>query len=261
MEIVPLQSNLINNIKTQIKMKTLKSILFSLLIVVSLTSCFKNTTVHPSSSITTLNKEIYDYEGIDVSSIFNVDIEFSATTESIEVEANQNLHQYIVIEKVNNVLRIRLEDRVSIEGNCTLKVHIVTKNPLDYYSVSEASSMIFQNSLVADDVTINIEGASYFTGLIESNSINLYMDGSAYASLEGKTNSIYVDASEASTVVGFNMIVDNGIFKLSDASKINLTINETIDIKAIDASVLRYKGNAVITNLDVSGSSQVIKLD
>ena len=48
--------------------------------------------------------------------------------------------------------------------------------------------------------------------------------------------------------------------ELSGASNVSLTINEEIDIEASGASILKYKGNAVITNQDLSGASSVKKM-
>lgn len=243
-------------------MNTLKSILLSLLITASITSCFNNTTVHPSNNITILNKEISDYEGIDVSSAFVVDVEYSSTDESIEIEANDNLHQYIEVEKVNNLLRIKIQNGVSIRGNATLKVHIVTNDVLNYFAASGASTISLTDDISSDDVTISLSGASKFNGTINSNTLDIDLSGASNADLQGSTESLSLDATGASTLSDFDMVVqDKANIRLSGASNANLTINGTIDVSASGASNLRYKGTGSITDIDLSGASQVIKVD
>lgn len=242
-------------------MKTIKSILFGLLIAVSFTSCINSTTVHPSKNVTTLDKFISDYDGLEVSSAFTVDVQYSPTNESIEIEANENLHQYIEVEKVNGLLRIRLQNGVGISGNSTLKAHIVSNDILDYYSASGASIIMLKDPLTADGVTINLSGASHFNGTITAGSIDTHIDGASNANLKGSTESLDAHLSGASTIGDYDLVVRDAEIYLSGASQANLTINGTIDIAASGASTLRYKGTGSITAIDVSGASQVIKVD
>ena len=80
--------------------------------------------------------------------------------------------------------------------------------------------------------------------------------------MQGSTESLSLDATGASTLSDFDMVVqDKANIRLSGASNANLTINGTIDISASGASNLRYKGTGSITDIDLSGASQVIKVD
>jgi hypothetical protein len=68
-----------------------------------------NEQVKPSGAITTRNEAFEDYDMIEASHAFQVYVNFSDTEESIEIEANDNLHQYIEVKKINNVLHIGLK--------------------------------------------------------------------------------------------------------------------------------------------------------
>ena len=243
-------------------MKTIRTIIIGVSLAVVLNSCINTTSVHPSQNITTLDKSIVDYDGLEVSSAFTVDVEYSTTDESIEIEANDNLHQYIEVEKVNNLLRIKIQNGVSIRGNATLKVHIVTNDVLNYFAASGASTISLTGYISSDDVTISLSGASKFNGTINSNTLDIDLSGASNADLQGSTESLSLDATGASTLSDFDMVVqDKANIRLSGASNANLTINGTIDVSASGASNLRYKGTGSITDIDLSGASQVIKVD
>ena len=77
------------------------------------TACQNMTFLIPSRNVITIDRSIGSYEGIEISTAFTVDISFSDTEELIEIEADDNLHQYIEVERVNNVLRIRIEDNAA----------------------------------------------------------------------------------------------------------------------------------------------------
>ncbi|MCB0494946.1 MAG: DUF2807 domain-containing protein [Cyclobacteriaceae bacterium] len=242
-------------------MKTLKTTAIGLLVGFVLTSCLNSTTVHPSKNVTTLSKSVSGYEGLEISSAFTVDVQYSSTDESIEIEANENLHQYIEVEKVNNLLRIRIKSGININGNSTLKAHIVTNNMLDYFSASGASRITLSDPVSADQVTLSLSGASQFNGSITANSLDGQISGASNVNFEGNVESLDLNVSGASTVSDYDMIIQDAVIQLSGASQVSLTINKTLDISASGASVLRYKGKAAITDIDVSSSSQVIKVD
>ena len=215
----------------------------------------------PSANVTIQERFVQDYTGIEVADAFLVDVEYSATEESIIIEANDNLHQFIEVEKVNGILRIKLRDRINIRGNATFKAHIITKNYLDSFSASGASRMTLINQQESADVNIRLSGASFLTGEIIANSITAYLDGASNASLNGIAYTINVNADGASSLSSYSMIVQDARLQLSGASQASLTVNGNIDLSASGASVLTYKGTAQINYLDLSGASQIIKVD
>ena len=215
----------------------------------------------PSANVTTQERFVQDYTGIEITDAFLVDIEYSATEESIIIEANDNLHQFIEVEKVNGILRIKLKDRVNIRGNATFKAHIITNNYLNSFSASGASNITLISPQEAVDVNIRLSGASFFTGEIIANSITAYLDGASNASLNGIANTINVNADGASFVSSYNMITQDARIQLSGASQVSLTVDGSIDLSASGASMLRYKGNAQVNYLALSGASQIIKVD
>ena len=215
----------------------------------------------PSANVTTQERFVQDYTGIQVEDAFLVDIEYSATEEAIIIEANDNLHQFIEVEKVNGMLKIKLRDRIHIRGKATFKAHIITKNYLDFFSAAGASRLILINPQVSNDVNIRLSGASFLTGEIMANSITAYLDGASNAPIQGSANTLTVNASGASQMGSFEMITGDARLRLSGASNVSSQINNSIDLVASGASVLLYKGTPQINNLDLSGASQIVKAD
>lgn len=235
------------------------STLLGLSIVFS--ACQNVDTIIPSNKVTIQEEHFENYNGIEVSTAFTVDVSFSDTEEIIEIEANENLHQYIEVEKINDVLRIRLKNGTSVRGNSTLKAHITTKNYLETYAASGAARITVMDSIKVDDVTISLSEASSFSGVIVSRYIYAFLDGASIASLQGSANTLNANISGASLINNFQMIVDNVDINLSGASQASLTVNNLIDLTASGASSFMYQGTALINHLDLSGASQIIKMD
>lgn len=226
-----------------------------------LSSCDNNNSIMPSTNVTTQDRTIVDYSGIEISTAFTVDVTFSSTEDKIEIEANENLHALIDVVKSGNNLVIKLKDNTNIQGKTTLKAHITTSNTLEEIYVAAASLVTLNNNLNATDtdVTVGLASASFLNGPITAQSITVFADGASNVTLQGTAATFTVNASSASLVGSFDMITQNANFQLSGASNASITVNGIINLSASDASVLNYKGTATVGNLDLSGGSQIVE--
>jgi len=244
-------------------MKTTTTKFTAMLIGLSmyLAGCTNHDTIVPSANVTTQERFIQDYTGIEVSTAFLVDVEYSATEESIIIEANENLHQFIEVEKENDILRIKLRDNTNISGSATFKAHVISKNYLNSFSASQASHITLINPQESTDVTLRLTGASLFNGGIIANSLTVFIDDASNATLIGSADTFTANSSDASILGSFGMITQNASLQLSGASNASLTVNSTINLTASGASIFTYKGTAVVNQLDLSGASKIIKAD
>jgi hypothetical protein len=246
------------------KMKRLTTTNFLTVLVglsLFLSACEKDNTVKPSVNVTTQDRTIEDYSGIEISTAFTVDVTFSSTEEKIIIEANDNLHAYIDVIKSGNNLIIKIKDNINIQGNSTLKAHITTGNTLDEIFVAEASLVTLNNQLDATDFTVGLAGASFLNGPITAQSITVFADGASNLTLQGTADTFTVNAAGASLVGSFDMITQNANLQLSGASNASITVNGIINLTASGASIFTFIGTGVVNHLDLSGGSQIVKAD
>lgn len=242
-------------------MKTKLFFLSLISINLFLSSCdITDNHVVPSNKITSTQATYSDYDMIDVSSAFTVYVTFSDEEELIEIEANDNLHQHIVVKRENNVLKIGLERNIHIRGNATLTAYITTKNISDYMA-SGASRIIVENRIEATDASIYLSGASTFSGELVVDHLNADLSGAANLNIQGFSNTFDIEASGASVIRDYGFETNRLEADLSGASNMYVTVDDGIDVEASGASVLHYKGSAVITGQDLSGASSVRKMN
>lgn len=236
--------------------KTTTMLLMTLII---LGACELNETVIPSTNVSTQERIVGDYNGIQIEATIVADIQYSDSEETIVIEANDNLHQYIEVDYINNSLRIRLSDHINIKNNATLKAHIITGKVIENYSASGASQITLVDSRSANNINLNLSGASSFNGGVTSNSLSISISGASSAILNGETELLQGTLSGASELSDFDMTVDEAQLNLSGASRVSLTINDTIELKASGASTLMYQGTGSTNYLDLSDGAQIIK--
>ena len=239
-------------------MKT-KSIHIVLAVVVCglLSSC-EYDTVRASRHISKMEVNYSGFSGLKISNAFNAYVTFSDTEEKIVIEANENLHDKVILEIEGNDLIVKLKKHTIVGGKVTLNVFITTKR-ITHFDISGASSLTLENALVAENASIELSGTSKFYGELHVNRLELDSKGVSRTRLFGSTR--YLDASlrGSSELIDYDFNIDALDIRLSGASDAYLKVTESIDIRASGASVLNYKGNAVVNNKDLSGASKINK--
>jgi len=240
------------------KTKAILLTLFALSIL--FTSCKKNDDVTPSNNVTTVNKNISGYTQLNVSDPFKVYVTFSDTEESIRIEANQNLQQYINCEKKNYGLVISLDDNIDIKGTSTLNVYITTKQ-LDTFIAAGATTILLQNELNGGNVTVDLTGACTLSGTMNIDKMNSTLSGASNLNLLGTSNSIELDATGASNLTGFGFETKNLTCDLDGGCNVSVTVEQTLSVKATGASNVYYKGNGVVSSQNLNGGSTIQKMN
>lgn len=248
-------------VKNKVMKRTTKTgTLLIMIIGLFMIACEKNN-IGPSANVTIQEANVSDFTGLEVSSAFVVDVTFSTDEDRVEIEANSNLHQYIEVTKVGNNLRIQIKNNTNFRGNTTLKAHIITSNPLNYIAAAGACNIGFKNKLVTNDLEVSLSGASHLIGETEANTITAYVEGASGLNLTGQAGRISADLTGASQISGFEMIAGEINLIMEGACQAGLTVNDIINLDADGASVLSYKGNAFIDRLQLTGGSQIVKVD
>jgi hypothetical protein len=216
--------------------------------------------VRPSGPVTTRNETFTDYDMIEASHAFQVYVSFSDSEESIEIEANDNLHQYIEVKKVNDALHIGLQDNVSIRGSATLNAYITTRH-VSAYSGSGATRFILESPILSDEVYVNLSGASVFNGDIEVANLIADLSGASIMNVAGSADMFEIEASGASAFKDYSFEANKLDADISGASHMSITVDNEIYIEASGASSLKYKGSAVIKSQNLSGASTIKQMN
>jgi len=227
-------------------MKTKNIITLLVVLFFIIASCEKDELIKPSNVVTIQDKPFFDFSKLDIGTAFTVFVDFSDTEEIIQIEANENLHQYIIVEEISGVLRISLQNNISISGNTTLKAYITTDN-ITNFVVSEASLVTLNNKLTTSNVNIELNSASSFIGELELTNLTANLSEASLMQLSGTADSFTANASGASNISDYSFSTNFLNINLSGASVAQLTINEEMD--------------GVINSQNLSGASTIVKVD
>ncbi len=207
-------------------------------------------------------REAKNFNGINVSSAFTVYLS-QGNEEAVAVSSSDNeTLKRIKVEVKNGILHVGLEKGSWkwTRGNKRLKAYISFKQ-LSKLDVSGACDIYMDGVLKADDLKVNISGASdWKSGKVEVKKMEIELNGASDMNITGAVSQLTVDASGASTFKGLDLATEYCSARASGASDIKITVNKELNVNASGASDIRYKGEAVIRDLKTSGASSVKRI-
>lgn len=189
--------------------------------------------IHGSGTVASEARGVEGFSGVDVSNVFEVEIT-AGKDFSVEVQADDNLLQYITTEVRGGVLHIE-----TIEG-------IKSKSPLRVIiSAPEISS-------------INASGASKIVASGVANSaLEIDASGASKLKIAGDVIELKIDVSGASTVDADSLKSRVASVDASGASSVSVNVAEKLASHASGASKVSYSGNPSSVEKDVSGASKI----
>jgi len=234
-----------------------------------------------------------DFTGINASSVFNI-IVSKGNTESLTIEADDNVMQYVRSEVKNGVLYLYIDNSKQFRNIKILKASIVMKN-LDKVTLSGAckltandlftpekfkidcsgassmdvnlntdilnieasgASKIQIKAKVAGDTNLSISGASKIQGELKTANLELSSSGVCSVELSGSAINFKINMSGVSKIMTEDFIVRTANVKLSGSSKITVNATVTLKVNASGASSVSYKGSPALE----LNKSQAVKI-
>jgi hypothetical protein len=229
-------------------------------VFVILSVLFSGTGVFAQQPISDPNVEVReakDFHGISVSSSFDVWLT-QGNEEKVAVSAADAKDlANIKVEVKNGVLQVGWENKGKWgKGNKKLKAYISFKK-IDKLTASGACDVFIVGQLTADDLKINLSGASDMDGKITAQNLAVNMSGSSDMKISGVAANLNLDLSGACSFKGFELSTNYCDVNASGASDIKITVNKELSADLSGASDVDYKGAGLIRNIKTSGASNV----
>jgi len=189
--------------------------------------------VKGSRNIQNEKRNLADFKTIEVGGIFEVEVVANKEF-SVEVEADDNLLQYIKTEVHNGTLEISTEKRISPKER--IRVRISAPN-IERLEVSGASKLS-----LAD---------------VKNDTLRVDASGASKIKVDGETRNLEVELSGASRLDAENLKAENVNVDGSGASSANVNVSGDLKADLSGASKVTYTGNPRNLEKSTSGASSV----
>jgi hypothetical protein len=190
--------------------------------------------VKGSGNVANEKRNVADFKAIEVGGVFDVEV-VSQKEFSVEVEADDNLLQFVKTEVRNGVLEISTEGK-RISSKSRLRVRISAPD-VERLEVSGASKLSLAN-LKNESLTVNASGASK-------------------VSVNGETRNLRVELSGASKLDAESLSAINANVDGSGASSASVKVAGDLKADLSGASKVTYTGSPRNLEKSTSGASSV----
>lgn len=235
------------------KIKSIGIFAILLLFITSISSgCMLIDGVEGNGRVVTEERNVSDFNGIDISNAFEIILK-QGSSESLTIEADDNLLELIVTEVRGGVLKIYSER--NIRHPKSLKIFLTFKE-IDYIDISGAVELTSDGKLTFDEIEIDGSGASEIDLELEAEKLEIDFSGASEIDLKGKVTEVNIDLSGASEISAYDLETDIMDLDISGAAEARVFANKELNVEASGAASVRYKGNPSI-NTNVSGAGSV----
>jgi hypothetical protein len=235
----------------------MKNILYTF-IIISLFSCqeFVNQT-KGNGQVTTTKREVTEnFTKIETSEAIAVEIE-QAENNSIEVETDSNLQNYVKTTISNVVLKISLDKNMIICEELIVRVKIKQLNGIETTSASSIKSV---NTIKGNSLNIIATSASEIDLEAEYETITIDASSTGNVNIKGKTLKLETNASSASSIDASELMSNEVFAKTSSASDIKVYAIVKLDAKAESAgTIASVKRPRELRNEETSGGEITIE--
>lgn len=198
------------------------------------------------------DRRVKSFDAIEFSSAFDIELT-QGNSESIVIEAQENLMEHIIVEVVGGTLK------VYTKGNLRNIKHMkayVSFKMLDRIELSGACDLIGINKFELKELDLDLSGACDLQINIDASEINLEASGATDIEIRGSAREMEIDISGASDINTLDLEVDDVVIDASGASTIKVFAKNDLRVDASGATTVRYKGSPSV-NFDSSGVSSI----
>jgi hypothetical protein len=222
-------------------MKSFKS-LAAALVILAISSCthaqfFR--TVEGHGNVVTKERKTDTFTGLKVSSGIDVYLK-QGNNESVSVEADQNLHEYILTEVRGGILNVYSE--YNIRHAERMRVYVTMKE-INSVKTTSAGDVIGETPINSDRLELSASSAGDIKLEAHAKKIDIDISSSGDISVTGETDMLRADLSSAGDLNAYELRAREADVSVSSAGDADVYASERITARASSAGDINYKGD------------------
>jgi len=238
-------------------MKNLKSLTIAILILVvsSCTSAQSWKTVYGNKKVVTKERKTDSFTGIKVSSGIDVYLK-QGNNETVSVEADENLHEYIITEVRGGILDVYSEYNIR---DAERKRVYVTIKEVNSVKTTSAGDVFGETPIKSDRLELSASSAGDIKLEVNAKDIDIDISSSGDMTLSGETDMLKADLSSAGDLNAYELKAREADVSVSSAGDADIYATEKITARASSAGDVNYKGDPKYVDAHSSSAGGIHK--
>jgi citrate lyase gamma subunit len=222
-------------------MKSLRSLTVAI-IILAVSSCvngqfWKSVTGH--GHVVSKERKTDSFTGIKVSSGIDVYLK-QGDNVTVTVEADENLHEYILTEVRGGVLNVYTEYNIR---DAERKRVYVTMKEINSVKTTSAGDVFGETPISTDRLELTASSAGDIKLETHAKNIDIDISSSGDISLSGETDMLKADLSSAGDLKAYDLKAREADVSVSSAGDADINVSERISARASSAGDINYKGD------------------
>ena len=161
-------------------------------------------------------------------------------SESITVEADENLHELIITEVIDGVLKIHTTENI---GKSTAKKVMVSFKDISAITSTSGSDVYSTNTISANHLKLKSTSGSDMKLDVNTSILECKSTSGSDLKLSGKTEKLIAEATSGSDIKASNLMAESSQVKATSGADISVNTSKELTAKATSGGDIRYYGN------------------
>jgi hypothetical protein len=212
-------------------------------------------TVHGNHNVIRAERNLGSFTGIKASAGVDVYLR-QGDSDAVTVEADENLHEYIITEVKGGVLQVYTE--VSIRDAEKERVYVTMKE-IKSVETTSAGDIVGESPVKSDEIRLSASSAGDIKLEIYAREVNLNISSSGDMTLSGETERLEADLSSAGDLNAYDLKAKEADISVSSAGDADINVTDKITAKASSAGDINYKGDPKYVDVHTSSAGGIHK--
>jgi len=234
-------------------------VILAIAIILMLSSChgWFGHRITGNGNVISENRNITGFTGIDVSASIDVYVK-QDSVESVRVETDANLQEYVITRIEDGVLHIYPGEHTNLNPTGSIKVYVSGKN-FKFFEASSASDIHGESKFQSnEEVHMHASSSGSIDLDIKSPKVSIEVSSAGNIKLAGETKDFSVDASSGSSAHCFDLMAENTNVQVSSGANADVFASVKLSGGVSSGGDVKYKGNAS-TSVEASSGGSVNK--
>lgn len=212
-------------------------------------------TVYGNHNVVKKERSVGSFTGIRVGTAIDVYLT-QGDKMSLVVEADENLHEYIVTEVKDDVLHIYFDANVR---DAEMKRVYVTMKEINSVSTSSAGDILGETPIKTDNFRVSASSAGDIKLEVYAKDIEADASSSGDITLIGEAETLKADLSSAGDLNAYDLKVKEADLSVSSAGDADIFVTERLKARASSAGDVNYKGDPKYVDAHSSSAGGIHK--
>ena len=172
----------------------------------------------------------------------------------LSIEADENLHELIMTEVENNVLRIYTTENIR---RASSKKIMLTISDISAIKATSGSDVYSTNTIEVDNLELNTTSGADMKLTVNTKHLDCKATSGSDLKLIGKTQTLNASATSGSDIDARNLSSKTSKVKATSGADISVNTSKELTARATSGGDVRYSGNPEKVNKSDSSSGSV----